>query len=136
MREPRLTQDTIDPPDRPGIMGFLRRKLPYVAVLALAIFGVAYTNMSHQPLNGYWEFFGCGHRICLRRHRNILRLVSSPGISPGATGADNVLAVFSLPGNSFDVLGRGLNITAAGKFATTANNKTVHASTSMRQPPS
>jgi hypothetical protein len=37
-------------------MGFLRRKLPYVAVLALAIFGVAYTNMSHQPLNGYWEF--------------------------------------------------------------------------------
>ena len=36
-----------------------------------------------------------------------------------------MLAVFSLPGNSFDVLGRGLNITAAGKFATTANNKTV-----------
>jgi hypothetical protein len=56
MGEPRLTQGTIDPPDHPGIMGFLRRKLPYVAVLALAIFGVAYTNMSHQPLNGYWEF--------------------------------------------------------------------------------
>lgn len=56
MEEPRLTQDTIDPPDHPGIMGFFRRKLPYVAVLALAIFGVAYTNMSHQPLNGYWEF--------------------------------------------------------------------------------
>ena len=56
MSEPKLTQDTIDRPDQSGIMGFLRRKLPYVAVLALAIFGVAYTNISHQPLNGYWEF--------------------------------------------------------------------------------
>jgi hypothetical protein len=36
--------------------GFLRRQLPYIAVLALAIVGVAYTNMAHQPLVGYWEF--------------------------------------------------------------------------------
>jgi hypothetical protein len=35
---------------------FLRRQLPYLAVLVLAIAGVAYTNMSHQPLVGYWEF--------------------------------------------------------------------------------
>ncbi|MGH6813480.1 MAG: hypothetical protein ACREDM_14465, partial [Methylocella sp.] len=56
MSKPRSTQDTIGPPDQPGMMGLLRRKLPYVAVLALAIFGVAYTNISHQPLNGYWEF--------------------------------------------------------------------------------
>jgi hypothetical protein len=33
-----------------------RRELPYVAVLVLAIAGVAYTNISHQPLTGYWEF--------------------------------------------------------------------------------
>jgi hypothetical protein len=33
-----------------------RRELPYVAVLVLAIAGVAYTSISHQPLTGYWEF--------------------------------------------------------------------------------
>jgi hypothetical protein len=33
----------------------LYRQLPYIVVLVLAIFGVAYTNISHQPLVGYWE---------------------------------------------------------------------------------
>jgi hypothetical protein len=36
--------------------GSLRRQLPYILVLGLAIVGVAYTNMAHQPLVGYWEF--------------------------------------------------------------------------------
>jgi hypothetical protein len=31
------------------------RNLPYVAALALAIFGVAYSNFSGHPINGYWE---------------------------------------------------------------------------------
>ena len=35
---------------------FLWQQLPYVAALVLAIAGVAYTNVSHQPLVGYWEF--------------------------------------------------------------------------------
>lgn len=35
---------------------FVRRQLPFLAILALAIAGVAYTNMSRQPLVGYWEF--------------------------------------------------------------------------------
>lgn len=35
---------------------FLRRQLPFLAVLTLAIAGVAYTNVSHQALVGYWEF--------------------------------------------------------------------------------
>jgi len=35
---------------------FIRRQLPYIVVLVLAISGVAYTNISHQPLIGYWEF--------------------------------------------------------------------------------
>src|SRR5690348_4135764 len=39
-----------------GNSGVLRRQLPYLVVLALAIFGVAYTNISHKPLVGYWEF--------------------------------------------------------------------------------
>ena len=35
---------------------FLWRQLPFIVVLVLAIAGVAYTNISHQPLIGYWEF--------------------------------------------------------------------------------
>ena len=35
---------------------FLRRQLLYIGVLGLAVVGVAYTNMAHQPLVGYWEF--------------------------------------------------------------------------------
>src|SRR5271166_5314510 len=37
-------------------MGVVLRNLPYLAVLALAIFGVAYSNFSGHPINGYWEF--------------------------------------------------------------------------------
>jgi hypothetical protein len=42
--------------DRRDWGSFLRRQLPYISVLGLAIVGVAYTNMAHQPLVGYWEF--------------------------------------------------------------------------------
>jgi hypothetical protein len=56
MSEPKLTQNAGEPPSRFRKASFLRRNLPYVVVLTLAIFGVAYTNISHQPLIGYWEF--------------------------------------------------------------------------------
>jgi uncharacterized membrane protein YczE len=42
--------------DRSDWGSFLRRQLPYLSVLGLAIVGVAYTNMARQPLVGYWEF--------------------------------------------------------------------------------
>lgn len=35
---------------------FIRQQLPFLAVLALAIGGVAYTNFSQRPLVGFWEF--------------------------------------------------------------------------------
>ena len=56
---------------------------------------------------------------------NINRQISSAGVQPSSTAADIVLAVYSLPASAFDVLGRGLTITAAGAFGATANNKTV-----------
>jgi hypothetical protein len=43
-------------PDKFLSMGALLRNLPYLVVLALAIFGVAYSNFSGAPINGYWEF--------------------------------------------------------------------------------
>jgi len=39
-----------------GMAHFLWQQLPFVVALVLAIVGVAYTNVSHQPLAGYWEF--------------------------------------------------------------------------------
>ncbi len=43
-------------PDKFISMSTVVRNLPYLAVLALAIFGVAYSNFSGHPINGYWEF--------------------------------------------------------------------------------
>jgi hypothetical protein len=52
--------DSIDreagPASRSGAAWLSKRQLPYIAVLVLAIFGVAYTNISHQQIAGYWEF--------------------------------------------------------------------------------
>ena len=45
-----------DAPSRRSGGSFLWRKLPFIAVLALAVFGVAYQNISSRPLVGYWEF--------------------------------------------------------------------------------
>ncbi|MGY0569982.1 hypothetical protein ACTGJ9_002025 [Bradyrhizobium sp. RDM12] len=43
-------------PTNSGTTYFLWQQLPYIVALVLAIAGVAYTNASHQPLVGYWEF--------------------------------------------------------------------------------
>jgi hypothetical protein len=43
-------------PDQFISMSTLLWNAPYVAALALAIFGVAYSNFSGHPINGYWEF--------------------------------------------------------------------------------
>ena len=53
---PELTKRADDPPPESRKASFLRRKLAYLAVMALAIAGVAYTNVSQRPLVGYWEF--------------------------------------------------------------------------------
>jgi hypothetical protein len=50
---------------------------------------------------------------------------SAAGISPGATGADNVLAFFSIPAGSFAAAGNGLYIAAYGSLANNGNNKRV-----------
>ncbi|QGM98923.1 hypothetical protein [Methylocystis parvus] len=44
------------PSENGGKAGWLRGRLPYLVVLALAILGVAYTSATGRPLYGYWEF--------------------------------------------------------------------------------
>ena len=58
MTEPTaIPEPEPDPVPDPFIsMSTVLRNLPYVAALALAIFGVAYSNFSGHPINGYWEF--------------------------------------------------------------------------------
>ncbi len=83
--------------------------------------GVDYANGGTNPAIEVTQF-GLGAAV-LAEEGNISRQLSSAGISPGATAADNVLAVFSLPANSFDVAGRGITITAQGTFVSGAGTK-------------
>jgi len=50
-------QPELEPvPDKFFSMSTVLRNVPYVAALALSIFGVAYSNFSGHAINGYWEF--------------------------------------------------------------------------------
>ena len=54
MSEPPYAEVSIEPPASRKV-SFLRRKLPYIVVLLVTVFGVAYTSIAHQPLVGFWE---------------------------------------------------------------------------------
>jgi hypothetical protein len=56
--EPQPVAETELPPAREPFISTatLMRNLPYMVALALAIFGVAYSNFSGHTINGYWEF--------------------------------------------------------------------------------
>lgn len=56
---------------------------------------------------------------------NVNVQVSSAGVNPGATGADNVVAFYSIPASAFDVAGRGVELCAMGSFAANGNTKRV-----------
>jgi hypothetical protein len=55
----------------------------------------------------------------------LLQQNSPSGVSPGATGADNVVGTMILPASAFDIVGRGIEIYAAGSFAANSDTKTV-----------
>jgi hypothetical protein len=55
---------------------------------------------------------------------NLFRSVSA-GVTCGGSGNDFVLGVYSIPGNSFDIAGRGVTITAQGSFGGNTNSKRV-----------
>jgi hypothetical protein len=55
----------------------------------------------------------------------LARSISGAGVVPGSTGNDNVIAVYSIPANVFDVAGRGVCISAKGSLGSNANNKRI-----------
>jgi hypothetical protein len=73
--------------------------------------------------SGITTAFGSGTGA-MNEEGNIYRYVSA-GINPAATGADNVLAVYTMPASSFDIPGRGINLVAQGSFAANGNTKRV-----------
>jgi hypothetical protein len=80
---------------------------------------VAIPNLTAQGFQ-----FGNGGAI-MGEEGNVNRQVSPAGVNPGGTGVDSVLAVYSLPANSFDVAGRGINIMALGSMTSAATAKTL-----------
>ncbi|MBV9984514.1 hypothetical protein [Bradyrhizobium sp.] len=55
---------------------------------------------------------------------NIAAIVSA-GINPGSINNDNVLAAWLIPANIFDIVGRGLQVTAMGAVANNTNSKRI-----------
>ena len=48
-------RNEVEIPSHPGTTNLWRRNVPYLLILALALAGVAYTNVSQKPIAGYWE---------------------------------------------------------------------------------
>ena len=62
-----------------------------------------------------------GPRILLNKQN----FPAASPVNPGATGADNVLAVYSLPANTLDAGGRTISVRAMGSLAGNTNSKTL-----------
>jgi len=56
MSERDTAINTAKPPAPSRKGSFWLKQLPYIIAWVLALFGVAYTSMSREPLVGYWEF--------------------------------------------------------------------------------
>ena len=90
--------------------------------------GTWHRNIAVGAVNPSTEItqFGNGTATFLEEGNvNRQTLAVGNGVSPASTGNDNVLAFYTVPANSFDIAGRGLQITSAGSFAANGNNKTV-----------
>lgn len=97
----------------------------YAAAGAITMNCIAsfYNSVSGYDPSSVQTQFGSGTGTFLEEG-NLARAayLSAGAINPATTVADNVLAVYTLPANSFDGTGqRGLCITASGLFGATAN---------------
>lgn len=97
-----------------------------VFTAAMGSGGYGVTNEVLGAINGLRSFGAAGGASApINGQGNLNVQTSASGVNPGATGADNVLAVYSLPANAFDQAGRVVNVSALGSFGATANTKRV-----------
>ena len=85
--------------------------------------GADFTNGGSNPNTDATQF-GSGTSLA-NAEGNIYRVTAIPGQTCNGTGGDYVIGSFVLPGNSFDVAGRGINILAQGSFSNAITNKRI-----------
>lgn len=84
--------------------------------------GADFANGGTEP-PGAVTSFGSGNAP-MTASGNLFRSVSA-GTPCGGSGNDIVMGVYSLPGNSLDIAGRGVTVTAQGSFGGNTNSKRV-----------
>jgi hypothetical protein len=84
--------------------------------------GADFANGGNGPPNEATGFGSGGTQIAAEG--NIFRSISA-GVTCGGSGNDYVLGVYTIPGNSFDIAGRGVCITCQGSFGGNTNSKRV-----------
>jgi hypothetical protein len=84
--------------------------------------GVDYQNGGTNP-NYEVTQFGLGTGL-MAEEGNIYREVIASR-NPAVTNQDTIIALFTLPANSFDTTGRGINIMAQGSVANNTNSKRI-----------
>lgn len=91
------------------------------SVAATAVWAIDAVNpgVGSDPSNMITAF-GAGTNV-FTEEGNIYRGISGAGIGNTADANDDILFGYQLSANSFDLAGRGLCITAMGKFAANAN---------------
>src|SRR6476659_2396290 len=102
MSETQLTKNADEMQLRSRYAGLLQRKLPYIAVLTLAVSGVTYTNISHQPLVGYWEFLALAtgvRPVLVQAVRRFGRIEAFP--DAGAKTLRHLVDGYRMPGRDF-----------------------------------
>jgi hypothetical protein len=104
--------------------GFFTGLYTGAGAVTLECTSVAYNAATGSDPSNVTTFFG-GGTGAFTEEGNLNVQISSAGVSPGATAADNVLAVYSIPASSFSAANKGINISAQGSFAATSNNKTL-----------
>jgi hypothetical protein len=90
------------------------------------------SNVFYSAKPGVWVSssntsftFGAGSASFGAEGNITSQIFAATALEPSATGADNVLAAFTIPANSFNTAGKGITIQAGGSYGATANTKTV-----------
>lgn len=93
--------------------------------MAYPIFLPGFRMVRGEDLSQLNQAGGGGTSALFGTEGNINVQTVSAGLSPASTGADIVLAAFTLPVGVFDQAGRGINIMACGSIVNNANTKTL-----------
>lgn len=117
-----LNGDSVVPANSVGLFSVQMTSASSFTVVGLGVFYDA--GAGYEPSSMLTQFGGSTGSFL--NDGSLNKQISSAGVNPGATGADNVLAVASIPASAFDGIGnREVEILAFGSFGATGNNKRV-----------